>query len=92
MRHTAKEAIELTLSLLDDDSIRDVSMISRGKVFRTPSFAHELLSPGEAWCGRCRRPTLFTPYARKHPALAHAPVIVEGINRCYFCGIQEGFK
>lgn len=92
MRHTAKEAIDLTLSLLEDETIRDAAIISRGKLFKAPSFIAEHMGPGEEWCGRCRRPTLFTRYARRHPALRHAPVIVEGIRRCYFCGIREDFK
>jgi hypothetical protein len=90
-RMTFAEASTLVDSLLDQpDVYRDVAIISRRRIFKVPSFGHELMQPGEEWCGRCRRPTLFLPYGRKHPALADAACIVEGVHRCYFCGAQEG--
>lgn len=90
MRHTFKEGlVTVNRILADTEHYRDLSIISRSKLFKEPSFAHELMSPGEQWCGRCRRPSIFTLYGSTHPALRDVPVIVEGERRCYFCGIRE---
>jgi hypothetical protein len=76
------------LAMMEDPAIRDICIISRRKLFKTPSLATTLMSPGDEWCGRCRRPTHYRQYGSKHPALGHAPVIVGGATRCYFCGMQ----
>lgn len=89
---TWKDALHKGLELLDNPRFRDIAIISRPRIFKTPEWAHEMLEPGEDWCGRCRRPTLFNLYARRHPALRDVPVIVENTNRCYFCGMREGMK
>lgn len=88
LRPTFKDAWEKTQLLLEDDRIHDVSMFARNKIVTPPPFASELMKPAEDWCGRCRRPSLFRIYDRYHPALRDAPVIVEYVRRCYFCGIS----
>lgn len=71
-------------------NVRDYAIISRPKIFKAPKLVHALTEPGEEWCGRCRRPTLFVPFGSSHPALKGiAPVIMRNENRCFFCGLRE---
>lgn len=80
-------------NLLTQPDIRDLSIIARPKVFREPQWMHRLMEPGEQWCGRCRRPSRFIEYnGDRHPAMPSAMGIVQGVNRCYFCGIREGYQ
>ena len=72
----------------------DYSIISRNRIFSTPRLLAERLcdpASGEEWCGRCRRPTVFRSYGRSHHALRHAPVVVLGRQRCFYCGISYEF-
>ena len=89
VRPTLKEAWEKAQALLDDPRIRDVSLFVRNRITPVPAvLASELCAPAEDWCGRCRRPSIFRRYPRFHPALRDAPVIVENVRRCYFCGLS----
>lgn len=90
-RDTFPEAFKKGKELLAREDIRDISIFCRNRVCEVPSFADELMTPAEDWCGRCRRPSLFKTYGRSHPALRDAPVIVEYARRCYFCGISMEF-
>ncbi len=72
----------------------DFSIVSRNRIFKTPPLLAERLcdpTSGQEWCGRCRRPTMFRPYGASHHALRHAPVIVAGRLRCFYCGIAYEF-
>lgn len=87
-RETFKEAWLKAKPLLSDERFRDVSIYIRNRVTVPPPLAHELCTPAEDWCGRCRRPSIFRVYPHTHPALRSVPVIVEGQRRCYFCGLN----
>ncbi|QOP64429.1 hypothetical protein SEA_HEXBUG_62 [Gordonia phage Hexbug] len=87
-RPTFGEAFAKGRDLLQRDDIVDISIFCRNRVTVVPDVAAELMRPHEDWCGRCRRPSVFRRYGRSHPALRDAPVIVEGMRRCYFCGIS----
>lgn len=77
-------------SLPSTVAVRDWSIISRPKIFKAPKFIGRMMEPGEQWCGRCRRPSLFLPYGTSHPALRGiAAVIMPYENRCFFCGLRE---
>lgn len=79
--------------LLGTPEIRDLSIIARPKIFKEPSWMARLTEPGDEWCGRCRRPSRFIEYnGTRHPAIPTASLIVDNMNRCYFCGLREGFK
>ncbi|QSL99588.1 hypothetical protein [Mycobacterium phage Maco2] len=81
---------EATKKLWHSGEYADIAIIARNRVFSTPhALAEELCAPGQEWCGRCRRPTEFRLYLKTHHALKHAPVIVPGLMRCYYCGISR---
>lgn len=88
---TYSEAVDKAEWALDQNSLfRDVSIISRRRIFKQPSWIYSLYDDAfSRWCGRCRRPTLYLEYGHSHPALKDAPVIVEYQKRCYFCGARE---
>lgn len=86
------DALDYGLDLLDRH-YDDVSIVSRRKLFRPPVdfvWGHQF-----AWCGRCRRPTLFrNPKGDKpHHALRNASAIItstlEDLHRCYYCGMRR---
>lgn len=84
-----RAAWEATKKLHQSGEYADIAIVARNRVFSTPKLlAEELCAPGQEWCGRCRRPTEFRVYLRTHHALKHAPVIVPGLSRCYYCGIS----
>lgn len=87
-RETFPEAFQKAKELLKRPDIRDVSIFCKNRIAPVPVFADELMAPADDWCGRCRRPSVFRLYGKHHPALRDAPVIVEGMRRCYFCGIS----
>ena len=91
MRPTFREAWVKTRELLATNNFEDVSIVSRNRVFATPVWAPEMMDIMDDWCGRCRRPTRFWRYGRSHPALKHAPCIVEDVRRCYYCGISKEY-
>lgn len=85
-----REAVDLTLELLEKPKYRDVSLISRRKSFLKPIWIDQL-APFEEWCGQCRRPTLFQPfYGQEHPAI-YGDIYMQGEKRCFFCGIRKEF-
>lgn len=86
---TYREAFAHAKELLSHRKIRDVSIVSLNTITPEPKFAGVLMDVGDAWCGRCRRPTVFRRYGDTHPAMKHLPVIVPNQHRCYFCGIQQ---
>lgn len=89
-----KSAFLLIRKLHKSGEFEDYSIVSRNRIFNTPQvLAERLCNPaaGQEWCGRCRRPTEFLFYSRSHHALRHAPVIVEGRTRCFYCGISYEF-
>lgn len=89
LKPTFKEAFLKGKDLLKRPDIHDISIFARNTITSVPAFAPALMDSFDDWCGRCRRPTQFEYTGRKHPALRHAPVIVPGVNRCYFCGIAQ---
>lgn len=85
-----RAAWDATKKLWHTDEYADIAIICRNRIFATPhALAETLCSPGQEWCGRCRRPTEFRVYYQTHHALKHAPVIVPGLRRCYYCGISQ---
>ena len=88
--NTFPEALYKLECLPPTVAVRDYAIISRPKLFKVPKFAERMTEPGDQWCGRCRRPSLFMPYGHSHPALKGiAPVIMPHENRCFFCGLRE---
>lgn len=81
--------------MVGSEQFEDVSICSRGAMFRPPvGFAWDLRFD---WCCRCRRPSLFRPMVL-HPvvragidaALRDAIMLAsEAPRRCYYCGIRQ---
>ncbi|QNJ59560.1 hypothetical protein PP997_gp60 [Gordonia phage BigChungus] len=90
-RDDFKSAFSTAKKILQRDDIHDVSIFCKNRISIVPSFADEIMTPAEDWCGRCRRPSIFKRYGTRHPALRDAPVIVADQRRCYFCGISYAF-
>lgn len=93
-RPTFKQAFLAVKKLHHTGEYQDFSIIARNRIFATPRVLADRLcdaASGEEWCGRCRRPTRFRYYGRSHHALRHAPVVVVGRTRCFFCGISYEF-
>lgn len=87
-------AFKAVKKLYKTGTYKDFSIVVRNRIFTTPPILAERLcnaAEGEEWCGRCRRPTVFSYYAGRHHALRHAPVIVAGRTRCFYCGIGYEF-
>ena len=83
-------ALQKVTDLMDDDSIRDISIISRGHLSKEPKWMPVLYSSVfDKWCARCRRPTLYLISNRTPPAFINAPALVKGAKRCFFCGARE---
>ncbi|AMS03625.1 hypothetical protein BJD66_gp56 [Gordonia phage Emalyn] len=87
-RDSFPEAFKKGKEILAREDIRDISIFCKNRIAPVPDFASHIMSPAEDWCGRCRRPSIFKLYGKTHPALRDAPVIVEHMRRCYFCGIS----
>lgn len=84
-----EEAADLADEQIEKKKVMDVVIISRRVTFPAPSFHKRLLAPGEEWCGRCRRPTIYRYYPHGHHALKHGPIVVAGQWRCYYCGVRS---
>lgn len=76
--------------ILAAGEFEDAAIISRRKLFAPPTGFRWNRSKF-SWCGRCRRPSMFTNTTRHH-ALRNAPALAtEDANRCHFCGAREIF-
>lgn len=43
-----------------------------------------------AWCGHCRRPSVFRYLSPSHPVLKRWPVLSDDeVKRCYYCGARQ---
>lgn len=93
LRDTFKDAYRTMNQLLDTGKYHDLSLVSRNRLFRPPpaDVMADLCGPEDDWCYRCRRPSRFIKYGSSHHALKYAPVIVPGVVRCYFCGINQDY-
>lgn len=77
-------------ALLDSGEFDDAAIISLRKLWIPPQ-GFFWKRDKFAWCGRCRRPTLYRNVT-KHHALGREPVLAtEDGLRCYYCGAREIF-
>lgn len=88
------QALDLGMDLLTRPRYDDIAVVSRRKLFQP--FFNFTWEPRFAWCGRCRRPTLYRRPPRSgapHHALKRAPVTItsasEDLYRCYYCGMRR---
>lgn len=87
---TYSEAFGLVKKMLKDtDTYRDVVLTCRPVAFRQPlGLSH---SDDWAWCGHCRRPTVYRRMTR-HVAMKKWAVVDydPDLKRCFFCAARAG--
>lgn len=84
------DAYRRVSKLLESGKFEDVAIVSRRVLFKPPK-GFDWNTGLFAWCGRCRRPSLFRECTRHH-ALRNAPVLTEDEpERCYYCGARRVF-
>lgn len=95
MMPTYADAYRRARSMIGDPAWEDVSICSRGVMFKPPlDFVWNLRFD---WCARCRRPSLFRKLnlhpvisAQVSDSLRRAIIISEEMpRRCYYCGIRK---
>jgi hypothetical protein len=85
-----EDAYHRVRKLLATHQYEDVAVVSRRMLFRPP-IGFTWNTNRYSWCGRCRRPSIFT-HAWTHFALRDAIVLAEiDTERCYYCGAREVF-
>jgi DNA-directed RNA polymerase subunit RPC12/RpoP len=73
--------------LLADRHTADIAIVSIR--FLMPPPANFIYRPRRnPWCGRCRRPSLFTEQW-DHRALRHSDMTFDEPVRCHYCGIRR---
>jgi hypothetical protein len=84
------DAYRFVRGKLRDREFEDMAIVCRPKLWKPPvGFTWNQSKFG--WCGRCRRPSMFTN-TMKHHALRDAPALAtEDGNRCHYCGAREIF-
>jgi hypothetical protein len=84
------DAFRRARRMLATHDFEDIAIVSRRMLFRPP-IGFTWNTSRYSWCGRCRRPSVFS-FAWTHFALRGAPVLAEiNIERCYYCGAREVF-
>ena len=87
-----RQAVDL-LKKVNDDGVKiwvDAAVVSR-RTLIGPPVGFRWDTGRFSWCGRCRRPSLFT-HVETHHGLRNAPALAtENIERCYYCGAREIF-
>lgn len=83
---TYDEAYGLMKRQLELDSVADLAIVCKRRLIGPP-IGFEW-SGNHAWCGRCRRPTLFTK-KYNHRALRGHEITYDEPIRCFYCGIRQ---
>ena len=92
MRPDYTAAIQTFKDLRNTGKFKDISIISRRKLFGPP---HDFdWDDHFVWCARCRRPSLFRLHtADTHHGLRGLPlgISLAGRHRCFYCGAAKDY-
>lgn len=83
------DALQEYCALYTTNTVLDVALISRTKLFKLPSILLPLVKRGQLWCPACRRPSTFGRETDHHADHLGLFKLSPATRRCFYCGTRR---